>query len=169
MQRIILLYNRIVSVRKRVEVLVNVLRLGKTAIKEIYADFQENNIVWYNIIWTFRGCTQVRETPLSHCTRRTLRHIDPREVRYFRPRSTAVGAQRRLCKGTAARDDIRPPAIRRVALKRSTKKRAWRMWYIIIIAPAATPPLQRSRKGSRPRVPRDYRNGVAAAAEIKLR
>lgn len=73
------------------------------------------------------------------------------------------------------RDDIRPPAIRRVALKRSTKNAhgggvhdVCDIWLLS----RARPRHRRcnSRKGSRPRVPRDYRSGVAvAAAEIKLR
>jgi len=51
----------------------------------------------------------------------------PGEMRYFRPRSTAVGAHTQEMLQRDRREmRCLAPAIRRVALKRSTEKRAWR-------------------------------------------
>jgi len=162
--------------------------------KGIHADFQEYNISSYVFLSSsvLKHYSNIRifdgvawwETPLSHCTRVGGRsgvrggsvtpHRSPGGALF----PSAVD-RRRGPKGDAAkgppRDDIRPPAIRRVALKRSTKNAHGGGVHDVcdtLLLWRARPRHRRcnSRKGSRPRVPRDYRNGVAAAAaEIKLR
>jgi len=98
----------------------------------------------------------------------------PGEMRYFRPRSTAVGVHTQEMLQRDRREmRCLAPAIRRVALKRSTEKTrmaaaAYIAYYYYLARASATPPLRQPKRVAR--VPRDYRNGVAAAAaEIKLR